>query len=171
MTCIVGIADGNQVTIGGDRSMGDESIVLPTLRPKVVKVGEYIIGYAGSMGVGQLMQCITIPPPGKDPFTIIRFNIVEEMKKAIESFSSYNDDNETDFLIGVQGRLFELNTQDWQVAEYSESAVGSGGSIALGSLHTTKSIYTDNTLRVAIALDAAINLSPTCVGPVDIVSG
>ena len=171
MTCIVGIADGSQVVIGGDRSMGDESVTLSTLRPKVVKIGEYIIGYSGSMGIGQLMHCITIPPPSKDPFITIRFNVVEEMKKAIESYAAYNENNETDFLIGVRGRLFELNTEDWQVAEYAESAVGSGGQIALGSLHSTKNIYTDNTLRVSLALAAAIDLSPGCLGPVDIVSG
>lgn len=171
MTCIVGIADGDNVYIGGDRSMGDDSVLLSTLRPKVVQRGEYLIGYAGSMGIGQLMHYIKLPVVNDtDPMISLRIDVVEEMKSAIESYSAYNENNETDFLIGVRGRLFEINTVDWQVAEYAESAVGSGSSIALGSLYTTRDIYTDNRLRAEIAVNAAIALSPNCIGPVDILS-
>ena len=56
------------------------------------------------------------------------------------------------------------------VIELSESSIGSGNNIALGSLHTTRGFDIDPSERISMALDAAITISTTCIGPVDIIS-
>jgi len=54
MTCIVGISDGSNVYIGGERGSSDGTSILPLTRPKVKRCGDYLIGYAGSQGIGEL---------------------------------------------------------------------------------------------------------------------
>ena len=169
MTCIVGIAKDGIVYIGGDRGASDGNILLPLTRPKVKKCGEYLIGYAGSMGIGQLAHYIDMPPIGKNIEKTLRTSFVKALKTAIDEYgnSSHIDDNSTDWLIGVQGRLFEISSEDWGVCEFAESSIGSGNSIALGSLHTSRN-WKDQEKRIRYSLEAAVEISPSCSGPIDI---
>ena len=168
MTCIVGIANGTNVYIGADRSASDDITIVPMCRPKVHIKNDYVFAYAGSFGTGQLMEMLPFNYDYDDPYYSIRLSLVEDLKKAIDSFGSTSEEDYTQFLIGTKGRLFELSTADWSVIEVKESAIGSGNNIALGSLYTTSSIYTDSSIRIQLAIEAAIQYSPSCSGPVDI---
>lgn len=171
MTCIVGIADGNMVYMAGDRGVSDGDSIMSMSRPKISTRGDWIYGYAGNLGKGQLFDLINLPilEEDDDPYMVLRLSIVEELKKAIEAFANPESDD-TDFLVGAKGRLFELSTADWGVIEIKETAIGSGNSYALGSLSTTNHIYDINItseMRVRLAIDAALELSPSCAKPVD----
>jgi len=169
VTCIVGITNGKNVYIGGDRGASDEESIVSLTKPKVYVRGDWIFAYSGSLGTGQLMQCITMPEVEElDPFIVLRMDIVQELKSAIESFGTGDSDHTAEFLIGCKGRLFELSTADWSVAEVNETALGSGGAFAMGSLHTTYSYNIPIEERIELALDSAITYSPTCQGPMDI---
>lgn len=173
MTCIVGIAKEDKVYIGGERAASDGSIVISSSRPKVGVSGDWIYGFAGSYGTGQLIELITLPKVLKndDPYMTLRLVIVEELKRLYESYGRDLEDNAADWLIGCKGRLFELSSGDWGVIEINESAIGSGNNFALGSLHTTRQYEVASPIyRIEQALNAAIELSPTCLGPVDIMS-
>ena len=171
MTCIVGIAKDDVVYIGGDRAASDGHTVLSLTRPKVKRCGDYLIGFAGSLGIGELAHYIDLPPIGKNIEKTLRTTFIKSLKSAIEEFgnASHTDDNVTDWLIGVQGRLFEISSEDWSVCEFSESAIGSGNNIALGSLHTTRT-WKDQEKRIRYSLQAAVDISPSCSGPIDILS-
>ena len=169
MTCIVGIVDDGVIYIGGDRGASDGSAIVSLATPKVYIRDEWIFGYAGSLGIGQIMQIINIPilEEDDDPFIILRMDIVDAFKAMIDAQGiTLNEDNDTDILIGCRGRLFEFSPSDWSVAEIKQTAIGSGGNFALGSLHT--SIDADPIDRIGIALGAAITYSPSCQGPIDI---
>lgn len=170
MTCIVGISDDGKVYMGGDRGASDGSAIVSLVSPKVYIRDEWIFGYAGSMGIGQIMQIITIPilKEDEDPFIVLRMDIVDQFKSIMDNQGmSITEDNDTDILIGIRGRLFEFSPADWSVAEVKETAIGSGGNFALGSLHSTYSIYSP-IVRISMALDAAITYSPSCQGPTDL---
>lgn len=169
MTCIVGITNGASIILGGERGASDESTIVSMNRPKVYVRDEWIYGYAGTIGIGQLMNYITMPPPEGDIERLIRLNIVEELKKSLESYGRDTDNHDTSWLIGAQGRLFEFSTQDWGVIEVYETAIGGGSQIALGSLYTSIPYIEDNRERVTMALHSAITYSPNCQGPIDIV--
>lgn len=172
MTCIVGIAANDIVYIGGDRGVSDDNSISAMSRPKVTAKGEWVFGYAGSLGTGQLIEFITLPKLLKndDPYFIIKTTVVEELRRLYDTHGRDIEDNSTDWLIGCRGRLFELSSSDWSVLEIEESAIGSGGSFAMGSLHTTKQYEVATPIyRINSALQAAIDLSPTCLGPMDIV--
>jgi ATP-dependent protease HslVU (ClpYQ) peptidase subunit len=172
MTCIVGIAYEGNVYMGGDRGASDGSAIVSLNTPKVYIRDEWIFGYAGSMGIGQIMQIINIPllKPDDDPFLVLRMDMVDAFRGMLEHNGiTMNEDNDTDILIGCRGRLFEFSPADWSVAEVQETAVGSGGNFALGALYTN-SLYIDITPeeRIEQALNAAITYSPTCQAPIDI---
>ena len=173
MTCIVGIAQEGSVYIGGDRGASDGSAIVSLATPKVYIRDEWIFGYAGSMGIGQIMQIINIPilQEDDDPFLILRMDMVDAFKSMMDiQGTSINEDSDTDFLIGCRGRLFEFSPSDWSVAEINETAIGSGGNFALGSLHTTSQYEAASPIyRIEQALNAAIAYSPTCQGPMDII--
>lgn len=169
MTCIVGISDGSNVYIGGDRGSSDGHSILPLTRPKVKRCGDYLIGYAGSQGIGELAHFINMPPITKDIHKTLRTTFISTLKTAIEEYgnASHLEDNSTDWLVGVNGKLFEISSEDWHISEFEYSAIGSGGNIALGSLHTSRK-WQDNEKRIRHALQAAVDISPTCIGPIDI---
>lgn len=169
MTCIVGISDGSNVYIGGERGASDGSAILPLTRPKVKRCGDYLIGYAGSQGIGELPHFIKLPEVTKDIEKTLRTTFISTLKDAIETYgnASHLEDNSTDWLVGVNGRLFEISSEDWSVCEFAESSIGSGNNIALGSLHTSRS-WKDQEKRIRYALQAAVDISPTCIGPIDI---
>lgn len=169
MTILVGITNGEIIHMGADRGASDEESILPLRKPKVNIRGDWIYAHSGSLGTGQLMHCITMPDvEDYDPFIVLRMNIVEELKSAVESFGSDSPEHAAEFLIGAKGRLFELSTADWGVAEVEESALGSGGAFGLGSLYSTKDYKGLPAYRVQTAIESAIHYSPTCLGPIDI---
>ena len=173
MTCIVGIAKDDVVYIGGDRAASDGNVIIPTRRPKVGIRGDWIYGFAGSYGTGQLIELIDLPKvlKNEDPYTILRMEVIEELKRLYDTYGRDQEDNAADWLIGCKGRLFELSSGDWGVIELEETSLGSGNSFALGSLHTTKQFEVASPIyRIDQALNAAIELSTTCLGPVDILS-
>lgn len=170
MTCVAGIVDNNIIYIGGDRGVSDDSSIMSMLQPKVSIKNEWIYGYSGSLGNGQLFDFIDLPPVKKaeDVYKVLRMDIVESYKSILDTHGSSKDDDSTDFIIGCLGRLFEFNTDDWGVAEITEVAIGSGGNFALGSLYT--SIGNDPIERIGLAIGSAIKYSPSCQGPIDIIS-
>ena len=170
MTCITGIVDNDIIYIGGDRGVSDDSSILSMLQPKIAIKNEWIYGYAGSLGNGQLFDFIDLPPVKnkEDVYKVLRMDIVENYKSILDTHGSSKDDDSTDFIIGCMGRLFEFNTDDWGVAEITEVAIGSGGNFALGSLYSTTG--NDPIERIGLALGAAITYSPSCQGPIDILS-
>lgn len=173
MTCIVAISHDDGVYMGGERGNSDSHSIVSSTRPKISRSGEYVIGYAGNSGIGQAIAYNFTPP------TISSEIMDEHMLKffipALRSFLKNSDinlpdseDNHADMLVGVRNRVYEISTYDFQCVEYDEIATGSGASYALGSLHSSKHLPPSD--RVRLALDSAVTFSPTCQGPIDVLS-
>lgn len=173
MTVIVGVAHQGKVYMGGDRGMSDKEFIGSMLAPKVRKIGQLLIGYSASQGTGLLAYMANYSVPNADNIEAwLRIEFCDAYQKAAELFKIdiNTEDNGADLLVGVAGRLFEISTEDWSVAEYSEIATGSGFSYAMGSLYTTRTWIDTPRNRVREAVNAAIRYSPSCQGPVDILA-
>lgn len=170
MTCIVGITNGDEVYIGGDRGVSDAESIFSMSRPKVHIKNGWIFGYAGNIGTGQLLEFIDFPILGEDddPYKVLRLDIIEELKRHIELYGALESDG-VDILIGIKGRLFEVSSDGWGVIEVDHCSIGSGNTYALGSLYTSR-YYEELPIesRIYMAVNAAITYSPTCQAPVDI---
>lgn len=172
MTVIAAIVKDNTIYMGGDRGYSDSHIISSSTQPKIFEIGSYLIGYAGNSGIAQsVIHNFEFPAVGKTT------NINKHMHKvfipALRSFFTDNniklpdgDDDGTGFIVGLKGRLYEIDLSDFQCVEYSEVSIGSGSSYAYGSLYT--SIDKDPIERIGMAIGSAIMYSPTCQGPMDI---
>jgi 20S proteasome alpha/beta subunit len=172
MTVIVGIAHRGKVYLGGDRGMSDKEFIGSILTPKIHKVGPILMGYSASQGTGQLAHLISYTEPNPNNIEAwVRMELCDSLQKAAELFKVdiNTEDNGADLLIGVAGRLFEVSTLDWSVSEYDMIATGSGFAYALGSLHSTRD-WDSPRARVREALRASIRYSPSCQGPIDLLT-
>ena len=171
MTCIVGIAHDGEVFLASDRGLSDDDIITSMSAPKIRQNDKYLIGYADSPGTGQLLHWITLPtPPRNNVEKFMRTTFVNAVRKQLnDSGVDLKDGAHASFLIGVSGQLFFVDTTDWQVTECDYMSIGSGASIAMGSLYTTQS-WKSAEKRAITAVSAAIELSPSCMGPVDVLS-
>lgn len=167
MTVIVGVANGSSVTMGGDRASASDDLVQVYLRPKVNRIGDWLIGYTGTgWGTPQLSAFATLPDSPDDLEATLRQTFVHSMNALLEEYGGQKQ-SRADFLVGGYGRLFEIHSADWGIVELEESSIGQGNHLALGSLYTT-SKWKDQERRVEKALDAAIHYAPGCCYPIDI---
>jgi 20S proteasome alpha/beta subunit len=167
MTVIVGIRDEERVALFGDRGASDNDSIVSMTTPKIWKVSENIIcGYAGSGGLGQMIQYMKWPVLEGDPMKWLRATLAPAIIKTREKMAG-KDEEEASLLIGIKTTeplLFEIDTSDYSIFPFTYTAIGSGGPIALGSLYTSE----ENTaIRGERAVLAAIEHSPSCKGPVD----
>jgi|LakMenEpi03Aug12_release.lakeMendotaPanAssembly.Ray.scaffolds.fasta_scaffold224096_3 ATP-dependent protease HslVU (ClpYQ) peptidase subunit len=171
MTCIVGIRSDTGVYLASERGLSDDDVIVSMTAPKIRQNGMYIIGYADSPGTGQLLHWMTLPtPPKKNVEKFMRTTFISSIRKQLtESGVDLKESAHASFLVGVSDQLFFIDTQDWQVTECEYMAIGSGSSIAMGSLYTT-STWKSAEKRAYTAVSAAIELSPSCQGPIDILS-
>ena len=168
MTVIVGLLDDNGVHLCSDRGISDDDIVVSMSTAKIRQNGPYIIGYADSPGTGQLLHYMTLPtPPKNNVEKFMRTTFISAVRKAlVDSGVDLKENAHASVLIGVSKELYLMDTSDWQVLPVSYMAIGSGASIAMGSLYTTAT-WKSAEKRVKVAVSAAIDLSPSCSGPLD----
>lgn len=173
MTIIAGLVRDGKVYMGADRGMSDDKFIGSMLQPKVKKVGNMLIGYAASLGAGQMAHYLDFPTPqDNDMAKYVRTVVSKVLMEAYQEFGiDFTEDDKAaaDFLIGINGHLFELNTNDWSVAEYDLIATGSGSPYAMGSLFSTRD-WDNSKNRIREAVKAAIKYSPSCQSPIDVLS-
>lgn len=172
MTCIVGIEHETGVYIGGDSATIAGWTLELTDRPKVFRVGEFLIGVAGSPRVAGLIRHTLAPPPvPKKAKRLDRYMVTEfvpAMRAALFEGAAEKHLNDvaavpdsSALLVGVRGRLYQVYS-DYQVtgALGGYSAIGCADAVALGSLFSTATetrlaFELDPEPRVLIALSAA----------------
>lgn len=165
MTCIVGIANGKTVFIGGDSAgVGGLDIVVRR-DPKVFRVGPYLIGYTSSFRMGQLLRfklSIADQDPRHDDFQHMATAFIDSVRSTLKDngYSTVSNNQETGgvFLVGYRGRLYRIDP-DYHVGESADDydAVGCGESFALGVLYATPKLPTPE--RIDLALTAAAHHS------------
>jgi len=176
MTCIIAVGDGKNVAMAGERGNSDSSMILSSSTPKIIDVGHYLYGFAGITGPSQLIAYRFTFPPIPRNADMTAFMLTEFMP-ALRSFCHGHEivpdkeDDSATILIGTRGKVYEIDTYDFQCVEYIYSAIGSGREYALGSIYTQlHSGVQDLSSLVSSAIESAIQFSPTCQGPVDILT-
>lgn len=178
MTCIVGIAHKGKVYLGGD-SAGVSGLDITVRKDKkVFQNGEFVMGFTSSFRMGQILQYTFTPPEVEIEdddlmaymvrkfIPAVRKTFKEEGYAAIES----NREKGGCFLVGVRGRLFQIDS-DFQVGEHLNgmAAVGCGESYAYGSLFAQRDTKMDAPEKLENALEAAAFFSGGVVAPFNFV--
>jgi 20S proteasome alpha/beta subunit len=168
MTVIAGIKSNTSVYLFADASASDGDTILSMATPKIWKASDNIIcGYAGSAGLGQLLQFMTWPKlDDHDLLRWLRVVLAPAFMEAREKMAG-KDEEEASILIGINKKgthLFEMQTSDYSFFPFEYSAIGTGSAAALGSLYSTK--HMDLHQRGQLSIEAAIEHTPSCKGPV-----
>lgn len=171
MTCIVALSHNGKVYMGGDGAAADEnsSAVSSRKEPKVFIKGSYIIGYSGSFRFGKVVQHSFTPPKpqGDDMDRFLNTSFVSALREACDlaKVDPSSEDDSSEMLVGVNGKVFEF-CNDWHFGEdiNNFNAIGSGSSIALGSLYSTRQ-RTSPHARIRLALESAERFSSSVRKP------
>lgn len=172
MTCVAALIYDSVIYMGAD-SAGVAGVDL-TVRAdqKVFNNGEFLIGYAGSFRMGQLLRYALKPPKyyedEKDLYAYMVTDFVNAVRNCFKDggYAQIDKGEEIggNFLVGVRGRLFKIES-DYQVGEsvYPYSAVGCGEAYALGALSVTHTVAPEK--RIQLALSTAESFSAGVRGP------
>lgn len=160
--------------MGADSAASTSSYIALRPDPKVFINGSFVIGYTTSFRMGQLLKyAFQAPTPPANPDELMKFmatDFVDAIRSCFKEggWGEIEKNRETggNFLVGVSGRLFEIEG-DFQVTEESQgyAAVGSGALVALGSLYATGYLAQSTRKRVELALEAAEFFTPSVRGP------
>lgn len=176
MTCIVAMTDGETVHMAADSVASDWNTLYHRSQGKVFRVGELLIGMAGSPRAADLIR-YKLELPFRDPRSgpdddhrYLVTDVASAVKNLIWKSGAEDEDQDTLMaavgLIGYRGRLYDMHG-DYQVGQnrMPYGAVGSGGHVALGvlyALHTSSPSPALSEPRSAleIALAAAEEFTP-----------
>lgn len=182
MTCLVAIRKNNEVTVGGDSAESDHWTVSVREDPKFFARGPYIIGFAGSIRIGQIVRFkMRMPKPRQTDLrnsdTMLKFmstRFIDELTIAINENGSLvvseedgnNMASNSGLIVCIAGHMFMVQS-DMAVCTTTKDyiAMGSGDNFALGSLYATENSRQSSATRVLKALEAAAEFSTTVSGP------
>jgi ATP-dependent protease HslVU (ClpYQ) peptidase subunit len=175
MTCIAALRANGKVYMAGERGASTEDTIMHLTKPKIKAYGPYVIGFAGSMD-GQKLQYAFDPPkphPDEDLDQFMHTKFLRYLKDFYEEWwIEPSKDSELTLLIGIKDRLYEHNSEDMSLNEFSSGFVstGSGSSFAMGYLFGAVASKAAPEKIVEGAIKSAIKFSPTCSGTIDILS-
>lgn len=167
MTCIVALKDKNKIYIGGDSAAMSGLSVNVRTDSKVFNNGKFLMGFAGSYRMGQIMRFHFKPPKhdaGKPDYEYMCVDFIKKMQKTFEAngLDGYNKRTEREtcgqMLVAYHGECYEIY-EDYQVGIVADpyNAIGCGSDLSIGALYALHN--TPNKLspkeKVTIALNAA----------------
>ena len=147
MTVVAAIARDGRVYVGADSCATGDGIEVSVSTPKVVRIGDMVVGFAGSWSVGRRV------------FRYLEKSL--DLDRLVEGLDTREDD-EWSLLIAREGKIFEVAGTDRSIVEIRPNeagiafyAIGSAQAIALGALYsdhkrTTQSLT--NALEACVAL-------------------
>lgn len=147
MTTIAAVQGDGWAVVGYDSRVTEDSRVftLPSDNGKVVRNGRYLIGAAGDLRAVNLVSHAFRPPPAPetaDRLELDRFvatKLVPALKSCFEA-ANYGEKGEQDstIVVVVSGTVYEIGSNyEWCHDSYGLHGLGSGGSFALGALHSS----------------------------------
>lgn len=164
MTCIIGMVQDGKVYMGGDSQVSRSGNFYITQREKVFRVGEFIIGSAGSIRMSNIMQYHFSPTPIEieniDRYMVINF--VEQIRGIFKDlgFSTIENNVEScgEFLVGVRGKLYRIDS-DFQVDRevFDIMAVGSGENHAMGAMLALSDLLPEQRIRRSLEIVSQLN--------------
>lgn len=165
MTCVVGIAEAGRVHLAADSMMCEASGMAGTIvEPKVFIAAHMQWGIAGLAAWAQTVRYM-LRVRKRQPRENLSKYLHTEVRPALQNLWEQNHEDESrgPMVLGVRGRLFELDETFTAFETRGYHSIGSGAEIALGSLHTSQGAPIGDRLRMA--LEAATEYRVDVRGP------
>lgn len=164
MTAIAAVVEGGRIWLGADSALSDTAThdLRIIVNQKVFKIGDMLIGVAGSPRMGDVLRFnLVMPkhPKRMDAARFMRLHFIDALREAAKKAGVMAqqfgvEEMDAHLLIGYRGRLFviegDLHIHEW-TTDYA--AIGSGGPVACGALSVSSGM--PGRKRVLAALSAA----------------
>jgi ATP-dependent protease HslVU (ClpYQ) peptidase subunit len=173
LTVIVALPHRGVVYMGGDSAATCGYSRLHLVESKVWKQGDCVFGLTGGTREAQIIQHRLQVPTRTEHDDLLRWitvPFIDALRQARKD-SGYDEKQTTGpevgphFLMGVEGRLFFIDSLYGIVEQPHGYAIGSGGNLAIGSLHTSRLIWKQPMKRLDAALKAACYNDSFCAPP------
>jgi len=137
MTCIIGFKSNGVIYMAADSAAtSDDGDVRPIVAEKIIRNGEYLIGFAGSIRAGQIASSkwFSDPPDNIEEFVESLRLLMEELGCLVTTEVSTSM-SQSCFLIAHKGELYEI-LMDFAVnkVEGDFTTIGSGAPYALAAM-------------------------------------
>jgi ATP-dependent protease HslVU (ClpYQ) peptidase subunit len=165
MTTLVGIQGPDFVVLAADSQITDnDQRIISTQTPKIVNVGEYLIGITGDSRPGDILAFNWKPPTYKnyDPVEWMGKKILPSIYAAFKDNGYDPSDKEANFayLVAFDGMLFSIGSDlSFNASERGLFAAGSGGAFALGYLYSLKPGSYKSLLMSKVVAERAIKIA------------
>jgi ATP-dependent protease HslVU (ClpYQ) peptidase subunit len=169
MTCIVGLVDGERVVLGADSFGSTDGCYASALNtPKLITVGQLLVGYTSAYRFGQLLQYAEAVPPlvDQDPDYFLVSAFVPWLRRLLSEAGwqrvECGREEGGQALIACRGRLFVMQ-DDYSILEPAcgYEAIGCGREYGRGSLHTSAceipKLGAEDRIRMALRAAAAFD--------------
>lgn len=167
MSCIIGLKHGKSIYIGADSAATTEDgDIRPIKVQKIFRKGNFLIGFAGSVRTGQLLNTNFFEPPDDI------YEFVEVMRGLLTDTGAIVTAEggvlmlQSCFIIAHKGKLYEI-LSDLQVNEVDGefTSIGSGAHYALAALHIYCEYDMKPTEIINESLKVASEFQATVRGP------
>jgi ATP-dependent protease HslVU (ClpYQ) peptidase subunit len=171
MTCIIGYKSGNQFYLAADgAATTEDGDIRPIKIEKIIRVGEYLIGFAGSIRTGQLLGEYYMDEP-----TSIE-DLVETIRTNINSYGcGVTTDAATTmcqscFIVIHKDKMYEI-LSDLQLNEIEGdfTCIGSGQAYAFGAMDVIHDLDLSPSDKLKKALDVVSKYQATVREPYTVV--
>lgn len=173
MTCIVGIETDSGVIMGADSCGSDENYHDTYKNPKLFKVGDLLIGWAGPYRMGQIVEYHFQEPARSTEWSdfdyIVKGVVVGLMATLVEHGHNIEDEPGR-LLVGYNGKLYMIDT-GFAALSCAENyaAIGAGEMVAKGVMFAMRK-HKSPKEAVRAALEAAERYCIGVRGPFTILS-
>jgi len=175
MSVTVGVEARGGVWMAADSLISEDNEAY-SIEGKVFEFDGVGYGVTGDLRVGQLLKYnrseeYESPDKYEDPLEWIVTVLVPELRKLTAEHQVWEwtkkSERGVSILVALRGQLFYVQG-DWSVyrAVVGYMAAGSGSSVALGSLHTSKDYEEDAEERCRAAVEAAAYHVPSVAEPI-----
>ena len=158
MTCIIGLVHDDKVYIGGDSAGVSGTNLTIRSDPKVFRNGPFLVGFAGSFRVGQLLRYALKPPGHPEGMDDYEYMIVEFVKAVRTTLKDNGFETGPSFLVGYKSQIYSVDA-DFQVGipYYRIAAIGAGANNALGAVHALGHWEPEAKIKRALEITADLN--------------
>jgi len=144
MTTIAGIQGDGWCVLCADSQITEDNLrTISTRTPKIVAVGDYLIGITGDARPGDILAYNWTPPPytGDDKITFMGKKLIPSMIRAFEThgydWAKQDKDGDFDYIIAFDGELFHIACDMSFISnDTGRYGLGSGGQFAMGYLYS-----------------------------------
>ena len=144
MTTIAGVQGDGWCVLCADSQITEDNLrTISTRTPKIVTVGEYLIGITGDARPGDILAYNWTPPTytGDDKIIFMGKKLIPSMIRAFEThgydWAKQDKDGGFDYIIAFDGEIFHIACDMSFISnDTGRYGLGSGGQFAMGYLYS-----------------------------------